>query len=106
MARLHYRGHANRGLRVLAVDGDELPERDTAIVHDGKEVGRVTSAAQATDSVVILGFVRREVPADAQLELGIALQRSYTRPALAPVAQGIERSPAEAEVARSNRAGA
>ncbi len=25
VARLHYRGHANRGLRVLAIEGAELP---------------------------------------------------------------------------------
>src|SRR5579864_2599989 len=28
IARLHYRGHANRGLRVLTWDGDELPAED------------------------------------------------------------------------------
>ncbi len=43
IARLHYRGHANRGLRVLALD--ELPAAETEIVYDGKSVGRITSAA-------------------------------------------------------------
>src|SRR3954466_3697607 len=43
IARLHYRGHVNRRLRVLAVDGD-APAPETPVVHGGKEVGRVTSA--------------------------------------------------------------
>ena len=44
VARLHYRGHPNRGLRVLELD--ELPDYDAELVHDGKAVGRVTSAAR------------------------------------------------------------
>jgi folate-binding protein YgfZ len=71
IARLHYRGHANRGLRVLQLD--EVPEYDAELVHEGKVVGRVTSAARRPDgSVVALAFVRVEVPPDAQLELGRA----------------------------------
>ena len=68
IARLHYRGHANRGLRVLALD--ELPDAETEIVYAGKSVGRITSAASAPDGAVALAYVRREVPADAQLEVG------------------------------------
>jgi tRNA-modifying protein YgfZ len=71
VARLHYRGHPNRGLRVLELA--ELPEYDAELVHDGKAVGRVTSAAQREDgSVVALAYVRTEVPADAQLSLSHA----------------------------------
>src|SRR6185436_12118191 len=36
IARLHYRGHANRGLRVLSLA--DLPEPDTEIVYEGKKV--------------------------------------------------------------------
>ncbi len=68
IARLHYRGHANRGLRVLALD--ELPDAETEIVYAGKSVGRITSAASAPDGAVALAYVRREVPADAELEVG------------------------------------
>ena len=50
IARLHYRGHANRGLRVLAVDGSELPEFDAELTYDGKSVGRVTSSASSATS--------------------------------------------------------
>ena len=71
VARLHYRGHPNRGLRVLELA--ELPEYDAELVHDGKAVGRVTSAAKRDDgSVVALAYVRTEVPADAQFELAHA----------------------------------
>lgn len=68
IARLHYRGHPNRGLRVLELA--EVPMRDAELVHGGKAVGRVTSAAPREDgSVVALAYVRTEVPADARLEL-------------------------------------
>jgi tRNA-modifying protein YgfZ len=68
VARLHFRGHPNRGLRVLELD--ELPERDAPLLHAGKEVGRVTSAAGREDgTVVALAYVRTEVPDDAPLAL-------------------------------------
>ena len=68
VARLHFRGHPNRGLRVLELD--EVPEYDTPLLHDGREVGRVTSAARRPDgSVVALAYVRTEVPDDAPLAL-------------------------------------
>jgi folate-binding protein YgfZ len=71
VARLHYRGHPNRGLRVLELDG--VPEDDAELVHDGKPVGRVTSAARRPDgSVVALAYVRVEVPEGARLELAHA----------------------------------
>ena len=66
IARLHYRGKANRALRVLELP--DVPEYDAELVLDGKVVGRVTSAARRPDgSVVALGYVRREVPDDASL---------------------------------------
>ena len=68
VARLHYRGHPNRGLRVLELD--EVPPYDAELLHDGKAVGRVTSAARRGDgSVAALAFVRTEVAAGATLEL-------------------------------------
>lgn len=70
IARLHYRGHANRGLRVLTWDGSDLPVFDEPVVFEGKEVGRVTSAARDGDRIVALAYVRVEVPADAELEVG------------------------------------
>lgn len=71
VARLHYRGHPNRGLRVLAIEGADLPAYDTELTLDGKAVGRVTSAVPDPEhGVVALAYVRREVPADALLDLG------------------------------------
>ena len=62
IARLHYRGHVNRRLRVLdaetAAPGDEL-------TYEGKVVGRVTSAVPGR----ALAYVRAEVPAGAELLL-------------------------------------
>ena len=68
VARLHYRGHANRGLRVLALA--EVPELETEVVFEGKSVGRITSAAANGEGAVALAYVRREVPEDAVLETG------------------------------------
>jgi len=66
VARLHFRGHPNRALRVLELDG--LPEYDARLLHDGREVGRVTSAVRRGDgTVVALAYVRTEVPDDAPL---------------------------------------
>lgn len=63
VVRLHHRGHANRGLRVLEVEsageGDEIRYED-------KVVGRITSAVPG----VALGYVRTDVPADAELSIG------------------------------------
>jgi folate-binding protein YgfZ len=68
VARLHFRGHPNRGLRVVELD--EVPEQDAPLLHEGREVGRVTSAARRADgSVVALAYVRTEVPDDAPLAL-------------------------------------
>jgi tRNA-modifying protein YgfZ len=67
IARLHYRGHANRGLRVLTLDA--LPAPETEILYEGKAVGRITSAARDGDRVVALAYVRREVPEGAPLDL-------------------------------------
>jgi tRNA-modifying protein YgfZ len=76
IARLHYRGHANRALRVLAIEGDELPDPDVEIRHGDKVVGRVTSAARSNGGIVALGYVRVAVPPDAELTIGSGRARS------------------------------
>jgi folate-binding protein YgfZ len=65
IARQHYRGKVNRRLRVLELEGDTPPEPGTELLRDGKVVGRITSAVKG----LALGYVRVEVPADAELEL-------------------------------------
>jgi folate-binding protein YgfZ len=72
IARLHYRGHVNRSLRVVRVEGGELPEPGAEVVHAGKVVGRVTSAARSDGGAVALAYVRAEVPDDAELAVGDA----------------------------------
>ena len=69
VARLRHRGRANRGLRLLEVAGSELPDYDAELSYEGKAVGRVTSAVRDDGRVIALAYVRREVPADAQLEV-------------------------------------
>jgi folate-binding protein YgfZ len=74
IARLHYRGRPNRRLRILEV-ADASPGDE--IVLGGKTVGRVTSAVSGR----ALGYVRREVPDDAVLEIGGAEARLHLSPA-------------------------
>ena len=71
IARQHYRGRVNRTLRVLTLEGDELPAYDAELEHAGKVVGRVTSAVRDPEgAVVALGYVRVDVPEGAALHLG------------------------------------
>ena len=70
IARLHHRGHANRGLRALELAGEELPPYDAELRLDDRVVGRVTSSVRHDGRVVALAFVRVEVPADARLAVG------------------------------------
>jgi tRNA-modifying protein YgfZ len=63
IARQRYRGKVNRRLRVLELDCDAAPGDE--LVLGGKTVGRVTSYVPG----LALGFVRTEVPEDAELQL-------------------------------------
>lgn len=73
IARLHYRGHVNRSLRVLdvaeATQGQEIE-------HEGKTVGRITSAVPG----LALGYVRAAVPDDAELRVGGETARLHLPP--------------------------
>jgi len=84
IARQHYRGRVNRSLRVLAIEGAELPEYDAELTFEGKVVGRVTSAAADGDHVIALGFVRVEVPDDAVLRVGELAVRQLESPSPRP----------------------
>jgi tRNA-modifying protein YgfZ len=64
IARQHYRGKVNRTLRVLELSGPVEPEAE--ILAGDKAVGRVTSVADG----LALGYVRVEVPDDAELTVG------------------------------------
>ena len=70
IARLHYRGHANRGLRGLAFPGDAA-EPGAAIAADDREVGRVTSVADSPRFGAIgLAVLRREVADRQKVDAG------------------------------------
>ncbi len=64
LARLHNRGHVNRTLRVLDVEGKV--EQADEVLYEGVAVGRVTSAVPG----LALAYVRVEVPDGAELEVG------------------------------------
>jgi folate-binding protein YgfZ len=69
IARLHYRGHANRELRRLELDAGELPDYDAELSHADKVVGRITSAVRRPHgTIAALGYVRTDVPAGALLD--------------------------------------
>jgi folate-binding protein YgfZ len=70
IARLHYRGHANRGLRRIALDGSRSVDPGAAILFGEKDVGRVTSSVRAGEETLALAYVRAEVPLDAVLSVG------------------------------------
>lgn len=62
VARLHYRGHVNRRLRVLEI---ESAEPGAPVLHEGTVVGRITSAVPG----LALAYVRSAVPAEAELSV-------------------------------------
>ena len=63
--RVRSRGQVNRRRVELLFSGDTVPEPDTPLTLDGKEVGYVTRAAKAWDPMRILGmgYVRKEANA-------------------------------------------
>jgi tRNA-modifying protein YgfZ len=60
VARLHFRGHANRELRGLVWEGSAPPAGDE-ITRDGKPVGRIRSLLGLPDRWLGLAPIRREV---------------------------------------------
>jgi folate-binding protein YgfZ len=62
VARVKYRGHVNRALSGLVVEGERVPETGARLIAEGKEIGRVTSAVRsvALGRPIALGYVRRE----------------------------------------------
>ncbi len=76
VARVHTLGRPPRRLTLLHLDGSDnrLPERGTALVHAGREVGFVGSSARHHElGPIALALVKRAVPLEATLEVdGIA----------------------------------
>jgi folate-binding protein YgfZ len=61
VVRIRDRGHVNRMLRGLLVEGDAVPERGAAVSADGTSIGQVTSATRTPSGrTIALAFVRRQ----------------------------------------------
>lgn len=69
VARVHFRGHVNRGLRGLRAAGTEPPRSRASLFDgDGKSVGDVRSAVTSPrHGGIALAMVRREVEPGAKL---------------------------------------
>lgn len=69
VARVHFRGHVNRNLRGVVLEGGEPPE-DRILRTADKEVGRLATALILEDRVLGLALVRREVENGAVILAG------------------------------------
>jgi len=60
--RIAARGHVNRRLSGLLLEGETLPARRTPVLAEGREVGYVTSAARSPllGRVIALGIIHRK----------------------------------------------
>lgn len=84
VARLQFRGRANRRLRGLRLGGPP-PGPGTPVLLDGREVGVLSSAAETPDlGPVGLAVVRREVGDGAAVEVGGAPARVVPLPFAGP----------------------
>ena len=71
VARVENLGHPPRRLVMLHLDGTEehLPPHGSPVLHDGREVGVVTSSARHYEfGPIALALVKRTVPVDAVLQ--------------------------------------
>jgi folate-binding Fe-S cluster repair protein YgfZ len=73
VARMHYRGHPNRTLHRLSVEGDP-PRTGTPILQNGKQVGSVTSVAPlpVDGRILALGYLSRNADTRDKLHAGEA----------------------------------
>lgn len=71
VTRIDTRGHVNKYLRRLVVDGDAVAPPGSSIEADGKSVGVITSSTAVVGDgrIVALGMVRREVEPPATVIL-------------------------------------
>jgi aminomethyltransferase len=76
VARMHYRGHPNRTLHRLLVEGSS-PTPDTPIFQNEKQVGRITSVAPLTvgSRHLVLAYLSRNADLDNALHAGDARLR-------------------------------
>ena len=76
VARMRYRGHPNKLLHRFALEGNP-PSPDTAILQDGKQVGKVTSLAPlpVNGEMLALGYLSRNADTQDALRAGDATLR-------------------------------
>jgi folate-binding protein YgfZ len=62
VARVKYRGHVNRALAGLRLEGEMVPRPGAPVVAEGKEIGRLTSSVRSLTLglPIALGYLRRE----------------------------------------------
>lgn len=62
VARIHFRGHVNRMLRRLHIEGDRVPPAGASVLSEKRPTGAVTSAARVPVGGAVRGlaYVRRE----------------------------------------------
>ena len=65
VARIDSRGRVNRNLRGVRMLGGAVPPAGAQVIHDGKTVGTLTSAA----GNLALALIRREAPPGAQVSV-------------------------------------
>jgi tRNA-modifying protein YgfZ len=81
VARLHYRGHANRGLRGLRFADGQLPAVGAAVRAGDRDVGRVgTAVVSPAYGPIALAILRREVPDGAEVDAGGVAGRAESVP--------------------------
>ncbi|CAN5617556.1 folate-binding protein YgfZ [soil metagenome] len=68
IARMHYRGHPNRALHRLKIEG-ATPTPDTPIFQNGKQVGKITSVAPlpVDGETLALGYLHRNADPNGAL---------------------------------------
>ncbi|MFQ5587408.1 MAG: aminomethyltransferase family protein [Nitrospiria bacterium] len=75
VARIKTYGHVNRLLSGLIVDEETLPHKGSAVFHDDKKIGWVTSAVHSPriGKIIAMAYVRREAATpgtEARIDLG------------------------------------
>ncbi len=82
IARLKSVGHVNRTLVFLKSDSESFPATGAKLVHDGREIGVVTSSGLSPrlGKGVALGYVQRQHAAEATSLQADALQLTVTAP--------------------------
>lgn len=80
VARMHYRGHPNKSLYRLVLEGD-APEAGAPILQNGKRAGTVTSVAPLTadGKTLALGYLSRAADLAGDLRAGDATVRVLER---------------------------